>query len=209
MISILLNLDKLLFQLVEQYGNLSYLILFLVVFLESGVVFFSFLPGDGLLFGAGIIVSESSLNGVFLGLLFLAAAFLGNLLNYYFGKTFGNWLLKRNIIGLEQLQKGLTFYSKHGDKAILLSRFMPYIRSFVPFIAGITKMNKDSFVRFSFWGATFWILIFMGVGFLLGHIPEVRDHFTWIVFGMMALSWIPLIFAFFKLVFQNKSTRSS
>jgi membrane-associated protein len=197
---ILFHSDKILSQLVVDYGGLTYLILCAIVLCETGFVIFPFLPGDGLLFAAGVLCVSGGLDPFVLTILLTIAAFAGNMMNLYIGRRSGKYILKSGFISTENLSRADQFYLEFGTKAIFIARFVPYIRTIIPFVAGISEMDVKLFTKYSFVGGIAWVSTFVGMGYFLGHIPFVNQYFPWIVFSMMALSWIPLIAGFLKLL---------
>jgi membrane-associated protein len=201
-IDLFLHLDKHLTEIVHNYGTLTYLILFLIIFTETGVVILPFLPGDSLLFAAGALAAlpESNLNVYLLGGLLIVAAFLGDTLNYSIGKYFGLKLFSMNLPFLKQehLDKTQTFYDKHGGKTIIYARFIPIIRTFAPFVAGIGKMNYGKFISFNFFGGLAWVILFLAAGFMFGNIEAVRKNFTLVILAIIVLSITPPIIEYVK-----------
>jgi membrane-associated protein len=195
LIDFVLHIDQHLIELVKEYKNWIYLILFLIIFCETGLVVTPFLPGDSLLFALGALaaVPEYGLNFFLLLILLCVAAILGDSFNYYTGTRIGNrvylrdfWFLRRKHI--DETQK---FYAKYGGRTIIYARFMPIVRTFAPFVAGIGKMNYRKFLSNNIIGATIWVTFFMVVGYLFGNIPAVQRNFTLLILGIIALSLTP------------------
>jgi membrane-associated protein len=208
-IKMIFNADVFLYQLTSNYGNWIYLFLFLIIFSETGLVFLPFLPGDGLLFATGVLAVSSPLNPYILILVMVIAALLGSITNYHMGKYLGKKIIKRKIIKTAHLEKSKVFFHLHGKKAIILCRFMPYIRSIVPFFAGVSKMGKGDYLQYSLAGAILWVVSFVLLGFFLGQHPYVQSHFQYIVYAMMISSWIPLIISSYKyLISQSFTTKT-
>lgn len=196
------NADEVLFRWVEDYGMLCYVLFALMVFAETGLIVTPFLPGDGLLFSAGLIASQGALDItvgstqmsaiiVLIPLLFLAAV-LGNLLNYKIGSFFGHRLVKwKNKLFQKYLASAHEFYEKHGRMAIIFARFFPIFRTYVPFVGGIAEMTWSKFFRSTVLGAAIWVSVFLLCGFFLGNIPWVRDNYGPIFLGLIIVTLIP------------------
>ncbi len=202
LIDFILHIDKHLAAIIAQYGTTTYLILFLIIFCETGLVVTPFLPGDSLLFAAGALAANEAteLNIGLLSLIFIMAAVGGNILNYHIGRFIGprafeydKWFLKKK--NLEETQK---FFEKYGVLAIVLSRFMPIIRTFAPFVAGVGKMQRRKFHLYNFIGGVSWVMLFLLFGFLFGNLTFVKEHFSYIVIGIIFVSLVPVLIAFFK-----------
>lgn len=196
LINTILHIDVYLAEVVNAYGALSYFLLFAVIFIETGLVFVPFLPGDSLLFAAGAIAAISSLNIFALILILWIAAFLGDTVNYFIGKFFGEKLSKK--VNQEYLIKTQSFYEKHGGITIFLARFIPIIRTFAPFVAGLGKMDYKKFIAYNITGGLVWVLLFTLSGYFLGNIPQVKENFSIIVIAIIAISLLPVFFEFIK-----------
>lgn len=194
----ILNIDAHLSVLITRYGVLSYAILFAIVFAETGFVFTPFLPGDSLLFAAGAFAAGGSFNIAVLLLLLLVAAFLGDTANYWMGRYFGKKLVDnpRIPINQEHLEKTNKFYEKHGRKAIILARFMPIVRTFAPFVAGMGEMNYKKFMYYNAVGGFLWVFGFTLLGYLFGNIQSVKDNFSAVIIVIIALSVVPIAVEF-------------
>ncbi len=195
-IEILLNLDQYLALVIERYGLWIYLILFLIVFSETGLVVTPFLPGDSLLFVVGAISATGTMRIEVIVPLLIVAAILGNMANYQIGNYLGPKVFSGNKIPFlkkDNLERTKTFYNKHGGKAIIISRFLPIFRTFVPFVAGIGKMNYINFLAFNAIGASLWVFVFSLAGFFFGNIPYVKSNFELIVVGILLLSLLPVL----------------
>lgn len=194
----ILNIDAHLSVLIARYGVLSYAILFAIIFAETGFVFTPFLPGDSLLFAAGAFAAVGSFNIAALLLLLLVAAFLGDTANYWMGRYFGKKLVDNPRIPINQkhLEKTNKFYEKHGRKAIILARFMPIVRTFAPFVAGMGEMNYKKFMYYNAVGGFLWVFGFTLLGYLFGNIQSVKDNFSVVIIVIIALSIVPFAIEF-------------
>jgi membrane-associated protein len=212
LLDFVLHIDQHLVELVQRYENWIYLILFLIVFCETGLVVTPFLPGDSLLFALGALaaIPASGLNLLALMGLLVMAAILGDSFNYYTGTKIGErvylrdyWFLRRKHI--DQTQQ---FYLRYGGRTIIYARFVPIIRTFAPFVAGIGKMEYRRFIYFNIVGALVWVLFFMLAGYLFGNIPVVKRNFSLLIMGIIVLSMAPPIVAALKnwLSGRNKTT---
>jgi membrane-associated protein len=185
--------------LISQYGVYIYAILFLIIFVETGVVVMPFLPGDSLLFTAGLLAATGDLNIVFLmGLLFIAA-FLGDTANYLIGKFFGNKAMEikfrqKQLVKPEYIQKTHEFYEKHGPKTIILARFVPIVRTFAPFVAGVGSMTYGTFITYNIVGGLLWVSSMTLLGYFLGEIKFVEENLEKFVLGIVFVSILPIIF---------------
>ncbi len=183
--------------IVDTYQSTTYVILCLIIFCETGLVVTPFLPGDSLLFAAGVIASGLGvLNIYMLIVLIFIAAFAGDNSNYFIGNFFGPRVfnLKSRFIRKDYLDRTHAFYEKHGGKTIIIARFIPIIRTFAPFVAGIGSMTYRKFVLFSILGNLLWINSFLWAGYLLGHNEFVKNHFTQVTFGIIIVSLLPPIY---------------
>jgi membrane-associated protein len=202
LIDFILHIDKHLVQITSQYQGWTYLILFAIIFAETGFVVTPFLPGDSLLFAAGALIAggASGLDIYLLALLLIAAAFLGNTVNYGLGSYFGHKVFKpeNKVLKLDYYLQTKAFFDKHGGKAVIFSRFMPIIRTIAPFVAGVGRM---SFLRYSLYniiGGASWIILFLFAGFMLGNVPFFKAHFSLIGIAIILVSIIPPIIAAIK-----------
>jgi membrane-associated protein len=192
-LDVIIHLDRHLGQLIAQYGVWTYLILFLIVFCETGLVFMPFLPGDSLLFTAGAFAASGSFNVVWLFSILTVASIMGDSVNYWAGYRAGPAIFKSNsrLVSKEYLLKTEKFYEKHGGKTIILARFVPIIRTFAPFVAGIGKMDYTHFAAYNILGGILWNVTFVFGGYLFGNIPLVKDNFTLVIFLIIFISLIP------------------
>ncbi|UCD97706.1 MAG: DedA family protein [Chloroflexota bacterium] len=200
LVDFILHLDVHLNEIIKNFGVFTYLILFLIIFLETGVVITPFLPGDSLLFAAGSFAALGSLNIIALFLLLTAAAILGDTLNYWIGHFIGPRAFSGNIRFLkkEYLDRTHEFYDKHGGKTIILARFIPIIRTFAPFVAGIGAMNYSRFIVYNVIGAVLWVSIFTFGGYFFGNLPFVKDNFTLVILAIIVISVLPGVFEFLR-----------
>jgi len=192
-ISIILHLDIYLNQIVLEYKNTTYAILFFTIFLETGIVAVPFLPGDSLLFAAGTISALGTLNPLWLIALLSTAAILGDTVNYWIGRHAGSKLysMEMRFIKKEHLDKTRHFYDKHGGKTIIIARFIPIIRTFAPFVAGIGKMHYLRFLSFNVIGGILWVTLFISGGYYFGNIPIIKRNFTLVILAIIVISLIP------------------
>jgi membrane-associated protein len=198
LIDFILHIDKHLIDIVANYGVWVYAILFLIIFAETGFVVTPFLPGDSLLFAAGGIAAVGNLNVfVLLGLL-LVAAILGNTVNYAVGYFAGEKILAKGWIKQSYLEQTEKYFEKHGAQTIIFSRFAPILRTIAPFIAGVGKMDSKKFSFYNIVGATAWVTICIGAGYFLFQIPVVKNNFSLITLGIIAVSVIPAFLTFLK-----------
>ncbi len=207
-IDLFLHLDKHLTEIISQYGTWTYLILFLVIFIETGVVVMPFLPGDSLLFAAGALAAnpENNLNVVLLMLLLFIAAFLGDTLNYTIGDYLGPKVFRRDyrFLKREYLLQTQAFYDKHGGKTIIFARFIPIIRTFAPFVAGVGTMKYSKFISYNIIGGFLWVVTFTMIGYFLGNLPIVKKNFTLVIFAIILISVMPPVYEFLKHKFAKK-----
>jgi membrane-associated protein len=199
-IDFILHIDDHLAFIVTQYGALSYIVLFLIIFAETGFVVTPFLPGDSLLFAAGAIAATSSLNIFGLWLLLFMAAFLGDTVNYWIGHFIGPKVFEREnrFLKKEHLIKAQVFYDKHGGAAIVLARFVPIVRTFAPFVAGVARMTYPHFIMYNIIGGLIWVSLFTFAGYFFGNLPFVQHNFHYVVVVIVFLSLIPIIFEWYK-----------
>ena len=194
-IEVILHIDKYLQAIVNEYSIATYVLLFLIIFFETGIVVTPFLPGDSLLFAAGALAATGSFNIEILFIIILTAAVLGDALNYQIGKYIGPKIFKKEsslLFHKEHLVRAQAFYEKHGKKTIILARFIPIIRTFAPFVAGIGTMSYRVFLAYNFIGAVLWCSFFIFGGFLFGNIPWVKEHFGLLIITIIFISLLPL-----------------
>jgi membrane-associated protein len=192
LLDFIMHIDKYLVPIIEVYGIWTYLILFSIIFSETGFVVTPFLPGDSLLFFAGALGAAGSLNMKLLILVFIAAAIAGNTLNYTVGKIAGFKITRQNrFIKKEYLDKTQLFYKTFGGKTIIVSRFLPVIRSFAPFVAGICEMPFRRFILFNSIGGSLWVLVFTLSGYAFGNIPLVKNNLSIVIGTIILASLVP------------------
>jgi len=201
LISFILHIDTHLGEIIANYGTASYLILFSIIFAETGLVFTPFLPGDSLLFAAGAFAAIGSFNIYILLALLFIAAFLGDTANYWIGHFFGQKIIdnpKIPFINQKHIDETQEFYKKHGGKTIFLARFVPIIRTFAPFVAGVAKMHYGDFIKYNLTGGFVWVFGFILLGFFFGNIPVVKENFSIVVLAIIALSVAPMVYEVVK-----------
>jgi membrane-associated protein len=193
-IDLFLHLDQHLAEVINKYGIWTHLILFLIVFAETGLVVTPFLPGDSLLFAAGTFAAIGSLDLWLLVVLLVGAAILGDTVNDWVGAWIGPRAFTGNVKYLRKdyLDRTRAFYEKHGGKTIILARFVPIIRTFAPFVAGVGAMSYPKFITYNIVGALLWVGLFVPAGYFFGNIPAVRKNFTLVIFAIIALSVLPI-----------------
>jgi membrane-associated protein len=194
-IDLFLHLDQHLGQLISQYGTWTHLILFLIVFCETGLVVTPFLPGDSLLFAAGTFAALGALDLWLVVLLLIIAAIAGDTVNYWIGAYIGPRAFRGDIRFLrkEYLDRTHAFYEKHGGKTIILARFVPIIRTFAPFVAGVGAMSYPKFIVYNVVGAVLWVGLFVLGGYFFGNITVVRENFTLVILAIIAISVLPIV----------------
>ena len=208
LIDFILHIDEHLVEIVSNYKTWTYLILFLIIFAETGLVVTPFLPGDSLLFATGAIVAkeESNLNIVLMAVLLIIAAILGDLVNYHIGKYIGPKAFsgKYRFLKKEYLERTQAFYNKHGGKTIIYARFVPIIRTFAPFAAGIGTMSYLRFATYNIVGGIAWVVSFLLLGFYFGALPIIKDNFTYVIFAIIIVSILPPVFE----ILRNRKKKS-
>eukprot|EP00879_Flechtneria_rotunda_P001596 GHRR01001756.1.p1 GENE.GHRR01001756.1~~GHRR01001756.1.p1 ORF type:complete len:330 (+),score=102.76 GHRR01001756.1:102-1091(+) len=192
-ISFMLHLDKHLSAMIQQHGTLTYGILWTIVFCETGLVLTPFLPGDSLLFAAGAFAGMGQLNISLLFAVFMTSAVLGDAVNYAIGNKLGRWALDRKVLEQKYIKQTEAFYDKYGGKTVVLARFVPIVRTFAPFVAGIGSMSYSRFAMYNVGGALLWTLLFLGAGYFFGNLPVVQHNFTLVVLGIVAVSVVPVV----------------
>jgi membrane-associated protein len=199
LIDFVLHIDKHLVDIVSQYQTWTYLILFIIIFAETGFVVTPFLPGDSLLFAAGALIAKGNtgLDIYLMAILLCVAAILGNTVNYFLGSYLGVKVFKpeNRILKIDYYLKTQDFFTKHGGKAVIFSRFLPIIRTIAPFVAGIGKMPLGKYTVYNVVGGLSWVISFLVLGYLFGNLPIVKENFTIVVFGIIILSVLPAVYA--------------
>lgn len=207
-VDLILHLDKHLPEIMAAYGHFIYAILFMVVFCETGLVVTPFLPGDSLLFACGALAATApeGMDISIITIIFLVSSILGDACNYMIGENLGMKMINspKSIIKKEHIDKASDFYAKHGHKAIFLARFVPIVRTFAPFVAGIGKMHYLTFAHYNVIGAVVWVFLFVGGGYFFGNIPIIKQNFTLVTLGIIFFSVLPVVYEFIGKKFLHK-----
>ena len=201
MIDFILHIDHHLVSLFERYGAGIYLILFLIIFCETGLVMMPFLPGDSLLFAVGALAAQGGISVGLVAMLLIIAAILGDAINYVMGNRCGRWFLQRKrqwLFNRSHFDRAHQFYERHGGKTIVLARFIPMIRTFAPFVAGISGMTYWRFALYNVVGGSVWVLLFIFSGYLFGNLALVKRHFTLLILAIIIVSLLPLVMGLLK-----------
>ncbi|OXS66921.1 cytochrome O ubiquinol oxidase [Lysinibacillus sp. KCTC 33748] len=203
LISFIMHIDVHLEEIIREFGNLSYFVLFAIVFVETGVVIFPFLPGDSLLFASGTLAAAmGAFNMWILIPVFLAAAILGDTMNYHIGHKVGTSIPPKSFLGRvvkkERMEAAEKFFNKHGGKTIVIARFMPFIRTFIPFVAGASKMKYGYFILYNVVGAVLWVFSCTLLGYFFGNIPIIKDNFSTVLILIILISVIPAVIGVIK-----------
>lgn len=211
LIDFVLHIDKHLAEIIRDYGMWTYVVLFLIIFAETGLVVTPFLPGDSLLFAAGTLcaVPENGLNVHLMAALLFVAAFVGDTLNYWIGAKIGPSVFKRNdsiFLRKKHLERAHAFFEKYGGRAIILARFVPIVRTFVPFVAGAGQMTYSRFIAYNAIGGFIWIYAFIYLGFAFGNIPVVQKNFKLVILAIIFLSIVPIIVELWRGWRENKKS---
>ncbi|NYF25319.1 VTT domain-containing protein [Sporosarcina sp. JAI121] len=206
-ISFILHIDEHLVEIIQNFGSLSYVIVFLIVFVETGLVIFPFLPGDSLLFASGALAAMGAFNIVLLLIVFFTAAVIGDTVNYHIGKKVGTAISPNSLIGKfinqEKMRIAENFFNRHGGKTIVIARFMPFIRTFAPFVAGASRMNYSYFLFYNIVGAVLWVGICTIAGYYFGNIPIVKDNFSTVLLLIIFASVLPAVIG----IIRNRSQK--
>jgi membrane-associated protein len=205
-IDFVLHFDRHLLEFVQQYGTWVYGILFVIVFAETGLVVTPFLPGDSLLFAVGALSATGVLNPGLCYVLLIGAAILGDGVNYSVGRNIGPRLLGKGegpafshrLINPAHVKRAHEFFEEHGGKAVVLARFVPIVRTFLPFVAGAAEMNAASFLFYNITGGVGWVTVCMGAGYLFGNVPVIKENFTLVTIGIVCVSVLPMVFEIIK-----------
>jgi len=200
LIDFILHIDVHLGQIISTYGTATYIILFGIIFMETGLVFTPFLPGDSLLFAAGAFAALGSLNIWFLFGLLVVAAILGDTVNYWIGFFFGKKIVAHPKIPIDEkhIKETQKFFDKHGGVTIILARFMPFIRTFAPFVAGVGRMSYGKFFSYNVIGGLLWVSIATFAGYFFGNFKFVKENFSVVIIGVILISLVPIIFEYVK-----------
>ncbi len=200
LVNFILHIDVHLAEITSAYGTLTYVFLFLIIFAETGFVITPFLPGDSLLFAAGAIAALGTLNPLLLFAILACSAILGDTANYWIGHFFGEKIVSNPKLPIkpEHIEKTQEFYKKHGGKTIILARFVPIVRTFAPFVAGIGTMDYKKFISYNIIGGIVWVAMFTFLGYFFGNLPAVRHNFSFVIFGIIGVSIIPMIIEYLK-----------
>jgi membrane-associated protein len=209
LVDVFLHLDRYLADIIQQYGTLTYVILFLVIFCETGLVVTPFLPGDSLIFAAGTFAAISA-SHLSVGLLFVIlsfAAVMGSACNFWIGKKLGDKAERGEIrfIKKQYIEETHKFFEKHGGKTIFLARYVPIIRTFVPFVAGAGQMSNKYFLSYNFFGGITWVGLFLGLGYFFGNIKFVKDNFELVIVAIIFVSLLPAVIEWLR---HKKSSKA-
>lgn len=202
-IDFFLHLDKHLAEIMQNYQGATYFILCLIIFCETGLVATPFLPGDSLLFAAGMLTASTGILNIWILIpLLIISAILGDNVNYFVGRFFGEKVFEikflKRFIKREYLDKTHAFYEKHGGKTIIMARFVPIVRTFAPFAAGLGKMNYSKYITFCLLGGILWVTLLSLAGYYLGGIPAIKNNFEKVILGIILISVLPIIFSALK-----------
>lgn len=208
LVDFILHIDEHLTTIIARYGLWTYAILFAIIFVETGLVVMPFLPGDSLLFAAGAFASKGALNPLVLTVLLSIAAVIGDTVNYWVGRYFGPRVFTENrrFLNKRHLDRAQEFYNRHGGKAIVFARFVPIVRTFAPFVAGVGAMNYPKFLFYNVTGGVVWITLFVWAGYFFGNIPAVEKNFELVIFAIIGLSVVPMVIEYWK---ERKRSRAS
>lgn len=203
LIDFILHIDKHLNDFILNYDKLVYLLLFAIIFVETGLIIMPILPGDSLLFAVGMFAAQGSLNLILVIVLLIIAAILGDMVNFLVGSFFGERALQLKVMGKqlvkkEHLDKTHEFYEKYGSKTIIIARFIPLVRTFAPFVAGIGAMKFKTFITYNIVGGILWIVGLILSGYFLGEIPWIKNNFEKVIFIIIGISVLPIIIEFIK-----------
>jgi membrane-associated protein len=206
LVDFVLHIDTHLLDLAATYGRWIYGILFAIVFAETGLVVLPFLPGDSLLFAAGAIAATGALDARLLALLMMAAAVLGNTVNYSVGRSFGMHIIDRaqrdprwgRLVRPAYVARAHRFFETHGGAAVVLGRFMPIVRTFVPFVAGVAEMSYPTYMLYNVVGSVAWVGLCVGAGYAFGNVPIIKDNFSLVALGIVIVSLLPMVIEYVR-----------
>lgn len=208
----ILHVDESLLSLINLFGPSAYVILFLIIFAETGLVITPFLPGDSLIFAVGTLAGGGYIDILIIYFTMLIAAILGDTVNYWVGHHFGSRAFARKnsrIFKREYLEKTSDFYKKHGGKTIILARFVPIVRTFAPFVAGVGKMHYSTFLLYNITGGLIWVTSLIFAGYFLGQIPFVKANFEFVIIGIVVVSLFPMLIEFAKHKYASGKTKNT
>ncbi len=206
----LLNFDESLATIINLFGPFTYVLLFLIIFAETGLVVAPFLPGDSLLFATGTLAGSGYLNIFIMYFILLVAAILGDTVNYWIGHHFGSRVFTKEnsrIFNKAYLEKTSEFYKKHGGKTIIIARFIPIVRTFAPFVAGIGKMHYGIFLSYNVVGGFIWVTTLTFAGYFFGQMPLIKNNFEFAVIGIVLISLLPMIYEIIKHKLTSRNTK--
>lgn len=209
LIDLFLNLDQHLAAVINEYGVWTYGLLFFVIFMETGFVVTPFLPGDSLLFAAGTFAALGSLDVYLLAGLLMVAAVLGDTVNYWIGHALGDRAYNTKWVRREYLDRTHAFFEKHGGKTIFLARFVPIVRTFAPFVAGIGRMSYSYFISYNVFGGIAWVALFTFAGYFFGNIPFVRENFELVIVAIILVSVLPMVVEWVRSRRKPKGSRAA
>src|SRR5512138_257781 len=209
LIDLFLHLDKHMSAIITQYGTWTYGLLFFVIFMETGFVVTPFLPGDSLIFAAGTFAALGSLNVWLLFGLLAFAAVLGDTVNYWIGHFLGDRAYNIKWIKREYLDRTHGFFDKYGRKTIFLARFVPIVRTFAPFVAGIGHMSYGAFISYNIFGGIVWVALFTFAGYFFGNVPFIRDHFSLVVLAIILISVLPMVYEALKARRESRAAKAA
>lgn len=210
LINFILHIDESLASIINLFGPLTYVILFLIIFAETGLVVTPFLPGDSLIFAVGTFAGGGYLNISFIYSILLIAAILGDTVNYWLGHHLGVRVFSKGnsrIFNKSYLEKTSEFYKKHGGKTIILARFVPIIRTFAPFVAGVGKMHYSTFISYNVVGGFIWVTSLTFAGYFFGQIPLIKNNFEYVIIGIVLISIFPILAEFLKHKYFSKNVK--
>ena len=200
LIDIFLHLDKYLAQIIQQYGTLTHLLLFVVIFCETGLVVLPLLPGDSLLFAAGAVAASGRLDIVGLCILLVTAAILGNAVNYWVGRLAGHELQRRfpRLIKQQYLDRTRAYFERYGGKTVIIARFVPIVRTVAPFAAGVGQMTHLRYQFYNITGSVLWVLLLVPAGYFFANVPIIKENFSAVIIGIIIISVLPAVIEFVR-----------